>query len=149
MAAANALFWTLHGWDGSDAMAASSRPHLVKSPTHPYAEPLSSSSMKSLLVTLQGAASIWLLVAGLWSNTFALTISPESIFGPLAVFGLLRLCAAPWLAEDFVYAIADGEYQLEATGSIGDGYISAITHLLDPSRPTSRGYLLPTGNWRS
>ena len=104
VSAANAIFWTLRGWDGSEEMVASSFPYIAQLPERSRVILLSASSLKSLIVAIQGLSALWLLVGNLTGGFYAASLAVDSIFGPLAVFGLLRLCAAFWLIEYFVYS---------------------------------------------
>ncbi|CZR52218.1 uncharacterized protein PAC_02095 [Phialocephala subalpina] len=104
LAASNALFWTRRGWDGSEAMIQSSRKYCIKPPDSTRIGILSKSFFKTIIVTIQGVQAAILLVGGFTSrNPFTTSLSISSIFFPLAVLGLLRLCAAPWLTDDFIY----------------------------------------------
>lgn len=85
-------------------MAATSRLHAVKLPAYAYVELFSATTLKLLIVTVQGVQAIYQLVSGLWGGVFSSILAIDSIFGLLAVFGLLQLCAALWLTEDFVYS---------------------------------------------
>ncbi|KAF8862231.1 hypothetical protein BDZ45DRAFT_686980 [Acephala macrosclerotiorum] len=104
LAASNALFWTHRGWDGSEAMIQRSRKYCIKPPDSTRIGLLSKSFFKTVIVTIQGVQAAILLVGGFTSATsFTTTLSISSIFFPLAIFGLLRLCAAPWLTDDYIY----------------------------------------------
>ena len=105
-AASNALFWTHDGWNGSKDMIISTRRFIAVLPEKPRVKLLSKSSFKSIIVTAQGVQAIWLLV-GNFVNAKAnesFTLSIDSLFLPLAALGLIRLCAALWLLEDFTYS---------------------------------------------
>ncbi|KAK2630056.1 hypothetical protein QTJ16_000876 [Diplocarpon rosae] len=109
LAASNSLFWTRRGWDGSEAMIERSRRYCIKPPGCTRSPILSKSFAKTVIVTLQGVQAAYALVGGLsGSSDLATSVSISSIFFPLAVIGLLRLFAAPWLTDDFVYAEGDG-----------------------------------------
>lgn len=104
LAASNALFWTQRGWDGSEEMIERSRPYCIKPPEATRTLLLSKSSFKTLIVTLEGLQSISTLIGSFNGQLeMAKTLSIGSIFFPLSVLGLLRLCAAPWLTDEFVY----------------------------------------------
>jgi hypothetical protein len=95
MAATNALFWTLKGWDGSEDMVTWAAPHCSHYPESPRVEVLSFTMLKTLIITLQGVAAVYSLVGALvGSDTFMVEMSVDLIFFPLAILGLLRLCAA-------------------------------------------------------
>ena len=103
MAASNAYFWTVRGWNGSEEMMRRSRAYCTKVPDHSRATLLSGSSVQTLIVTLQGGQALYTLLSGIKGSRYSGTIAINSIFFPLAVFGLLRLFAAPWLTEDYAY----------------------------------------------
>jgi hypothetical protein len=59
----------------------------------------------TLIVVLQGVQALYLQFNGLRRNhQYADYVAMDSIFLPLAVLGLLRLPAAPWVTEDYSYA---------------------------------------------
>src|SRR4051794_6746777 len=113
MAAANAIFWTSSGFDGSEEMAARSVRYCVRLPEKARMTLISADSIKTLIVTLQGVHVVFL-------NEFDLTgarpvesmalfrsnVSLGNAFGALALFGLLRLWAAFWISDEFGYACA-------------------------------------------
>ncbi|OWP06930.1 hypothetical protein B2J93_9528 [Marssonina coronariae] len=108
LAASNSLFWTRRGWDGSEAMIERSRRYCIKPPECTRSPILSKSFAKTVIVTVQGVQAAYALIGGLsGSSDLATSVSISSIFFPLAVIGLLRLFAAPWLTDDFVYAEGD------------------------------------------
>jgi len=169
LAAVNAVFWTSHGWDCSEEMAATSSANIIKLPEKTYTKLLSTSSLKSLIVTVQGVQSIYVLVFGLRGGLFGLKLAVDSIFGPLAVFGLLRLCAAPWLTDDYVYSISSDEqfqamqdlaaskpYNPAATMKQPGAFVStsgthtaAAVSLLNSRDLSAGSNFRPRGNWRS
>jgi len=107
MSSSNVYFWTRVGWDGSEALMRKSQAYCVSLPRSKHATLISGSTAKTLIVTLQGANSLYYL---LWSNfettnasNFVSTTSVGSLFSPLAIIGLLRLVACFWLTEDFAY----------------------------------------------
>ncbi|KAE8441806.1 hypothetical protein EG329_004259 [Mollisiaceae sp. DMI_Dod_QoI] len=101
MAASSALFWTPQGWDGSEEMIERSRPYCLKLPDHTRASLFSKSFVKTAIITVQGVQAIYVLVEGFTHNSFQIAV--DTLFFPLAVLGLLRLCAALWLTEDYFY----------------------------------------------
>jgi hypothetical protein len=112
LAASNALFWTRRGWDGSEAIIKRSRRYCIKPPDSSRTPFLSKSFAKTAIVTIQGIQAIFVLVGGLDgydSENFQWSIT--TIFFPLAFMGLLRMWAALWLTDDFVYA-EDEEWEL-------------------------------------
>jgi hypothetical protein len=110
MAASNAVFWTTERWDGSEEMIQKSRGYCLREPAHTHIDLVSGTSAKTLVVTLQGVEAIYTILLGIaeprW-NEYARTLAFNHIFGPLAVFGLLRLPAAFWMTEDYSFANFD------------------------------------------
>jgi hypothetical protein len=108
MAASNAYFWTRKGWDGSEAVARKCQAYCVSFPISTHTTLLSGNTIKTVIVTLQGANALYFLVLSSLPTanqfTFGSTASVGSLFFPLAIFGLLRLFACFWLTDDFVFA---------------------------------------------
>jgi hypothetical protein len=105
MAASNAVFWTPRGWDGSEEMIQISRSYCLKFPDNSRATIFSKSFVKTVVITIQGVQAFIFLIGGFTANSvFVSNIAIDTIFFPLAVLGLFRLCAAPWLTEDYFYA---------------------------------------------
>lgn len=104
MAASNALFWTDEGWDGTEEMISRGLPYCTHLPEHSRVEFVSWEMGKTIIITLQGAQPLYCLISIL---TGSMAINPnmalDGIFPSLALLGLLRLCAALWLTDDFVY----------------------------------------------
>lgn len=106
VAAANALFWTGHGWDGSEQMVTSSLPYCDFLPESTIIEIVSSDMLKTVVTTMQGMQAIVTLTGLLAGTVFIIDTQPaiDFIFGPLSMLGLLRLFASPWLINDFTYS---------------------------------------------
>jgi hypothetical protein len=107
LAAANAIFWTQKGWNGDERMIAATSSYCLLKPQTSHLDLLSTTSLKTVIVTMQGAAALYSLIGGItYSGAIDAPIAKmglDVIFSPLAVIGLLRLCAATWLTEDFAY----------------------------------------------
>ncbi|KAL4893622.1 hypothetical protein BDV59DRAFT_207713 [Aspergillus ambiguus] len=122
MAATNALFWTSDGFDGSEEIMFQSRTFCTRVPTHSRTKFLSIDTLKTIITTLQGIQAGFVLVRGIlaqvslrYNHPFNATMAMDTVFYPLAIFGLLRLFAAPWLTELYSFAehnIYDSEAQL-------------------------------------
>jgi hypothetical protein len=106
MAASNAIFWTQHGWDGSEEMIQRSQDFCIRPPSNNHIESVSLTTIVTLVVTLQGGQALYSLISG-QSHAYAAQIALNTIFYPLALLGLLRLPAAFWLTNDFVYSNID------------------------------------------
>ncbi|KAJ0107735.1 hypothetical protein J7T55_010342 [Diaporthe amygdali] len=103
IAAANALFWTPRGWDGSEQMAACSLEYCTYLPETARVEMLSWDMAKTLITTLQGVQAIYDL-GGNPSLNGPMRVAVNTIFSPLAILGLYRLSAALWLTTHFNFA---------------------------------------------
>jgi hypothetical protein len=164
MAASNTYFWTTTGWDGSEEIMCRSRTVCTRLPPRHRAALLSSESLKTLIISLQGVQALYVLVGGILAingighNVFSQTIAVDTIFFPLAVFGLLRLFAAPWLTDDYSYAdhLESVDAQLaqrsdEATCAkvIPDTQTQTLMTmgLLDSSCRSPREVLRPQSSW--
>lgn len=92
-------------------MIGKSQNFCVVSPESTRTSLLSQTTVKTLVVTLPGLQALLSLVGGLAGNEalgeWQKGLSIESIFFPLSLLGLLRLFAAPWLTEDYVYLEGD------------------------------------------
>ncbi|ORY64972.1 uncharacterized protein BCR38DRAFT_342363 [Pseudomassariella vexata] len=105
-AASNAVFWTSQGWDGSEEMVTASLPFCTRLPEN--FSIFSTEAIKTLIITLQGTQAVYALfgaVAGRLNPGG--NIGLDQVFFPLAVLGLLRLCAAAWLTDDYMYEAKD------------------------------------------
>jgi hypothetical protein len=91
-------------------MVASATPHRVLAPEKSHVQIFSVTMFKTVVVTLQGVSAAYAIVGTL---TGTIVFSPmqglgmDVIFFPLAILGLLRLFAAAWLTEDFVYVYSE------------------------------------------
>lgn len=138
MAASNALFWTSHGFDGSEDIMWQSRAFCTRTPNHNHTELVSTDALKTLITTLQGIQALVVLVrgilaiAGIGNKFFTSTVAMDTIFYPLSVFGLLRLFAAPWLTEAYSYA----EHE-NFMGRIGSSQPNSHTSLSYPPPPAA------------
>jgi hypothetical protein len=103
LAASNAIFWTGHGWDGDESMVVLGAIHCIRSSTHTRVQFLSTTTAKTMITTLQGVAALSTLIGVMTDRIFP-GWALDSIFFPFAILGLLRLCAATWLTEDFAYS---------------------------------------------
>lgn len=105
-AATSAIFWVndKEKWDGSEEFITKSKEFLANGPSaKKFIPPLSISALQTLLVTLQGVQTLYILGKGIHLGGFALVVSLASIFQPLAIAGLFRLPSAAFLTNDFHY----------------------------------------------
>lgn len=113
MAASNALFWTSDGFDGSEEMMYKSRAFCTRTSALSHTELFSTDTIKTIITTLQGIQAFFVLIRGILAlagqghHPFNASLALDSIFYPLAVFGLLRLFAVPWLTERYTFTEHD------------------------------------------
>ncbi|KAH7152615.1 hypothetical protein EDB81DRAFT_789389 [Dactylonectria macrodidyma] len=110
MAASNALFWTVRGWDGSEDMIIASLPYSTNLPPRSRAEPWSWESIKTLIITLQGLQAFYIFTGvfkGVSGANSGIQDAVNLIFYPLSILGFFRLFAAGWLTSDFSYTTRD------------------------------------------
>ncbi|EYB29087.1 hypothetical protein SNK05_013042 [Fusarium graminearum] len=109
LAPTNAIFWTNRGWDGSEAMIASSAAYCYHFPDNTRISIFSKEMITTIIVTSQGVQAMVLLLGALDKNKysgFTKWMAVDAIFFPLAMIGLLRLCCAFWLNDDYGYSAA-------------------------------------------
>ncbi|KAI1370547.1 hypothetical protein F4677DRAFT_457788 [Hypoxylon crocopeplum] len=139
MAASNALFWTDEGWNSSEDMISGALAYCTHLPEHPRVEFVSWEMGKTIIITLQGAQPLHCLISILIGN---MSVNPnmgmDGIFPSLALLGLLRLCAALWLTDDFVYTTS----RSSQTMSIGMARAHTVTIEANASRKASFDSLL-------
>ncbi|KAH8881135.1 hypothetical protein GQ53DRAFT_888841 [Thozetella sp. PMI_491] len=115
MATSNALLWTDRGWDGSEEIALLCMDQCVHLPETSSIGLLSREMATTWVVTLQGAQAVYLVIGGYIggstgapeTDTFIRAMALDTIFFPIAAVGLVRLCAARWLTQDFLFTAAD------------------------------------------
>ncbi|KAF2674486.1 hypothetical protein BT63DRAFT_435588 [Microthyrium microscopicum] len=104
LAATNAHFWVDNAWDGSEEMMLRSRGFSSHLPDRSYVHALSGSAIKTIIVALQGAQALYSVIAAQFTAEYLGNTSLATVFLPLAILGLLRLPAAPWISDDWVYS---------------------------------------------
>ena len=91
-------------------MVNTAAPHCTRLPDHTRVRLWSATALKSIVTTLQGLSAVYSLIGGLVGVPgldFITIMGLDMVFFPLAILGLLRLCAATWLADDFEYVPSD------------------------------------------
>jgi hypothetical protein len=81
-------------------------PLCLRYPESTHVELMSLTMLKTIITTLQGVSALYTLigaVSGAALPGIAVGFGVDTLFFPLAILGLLRLFAATWLTEDFVY----------------------------------------------
>lgn len=157
LAASNAIFWTSRGWDGDESMVAMATPYRVQCPEKTHIGIFSFTMLKTIIVTLQGVSALYSLFGHGDLDNPAVAMGLDAIFFPLAVLGLLRLCAAAWLAEDFSYVYTENVLQhlAKPNGSSNEDGIPLIRAaeeydpwLMLPPQSQS-GFRAPNSSWIS
>ncbi|EUC51141.1 hypothetical protein COCMIDRAFT_80258, partial [Bipolaris oryzae ATCC 44560] len=164
-AASNAIFWTSNGWDGSEHMASATAQYCLRYPETTHARPLSLTTLKTVITTLQGISALMILIGAITGSSMLpdrVGFGVDTIFFPLAILGLLRLSAAAWLTEDYVYQDygqrADSMWEMASQSSSRpvdkDSEINAHESRTgrDPllvSRFQSAGFRSPESSWGS
>jgi hypothetical protein len=164
MAAANAIFWTSSGWDGSEETAAQSAQFCVRLPDKARMTLISSDSIKTLIITLQGVHAVFLGEFDIYENRpkesmahFRSAVTLGNTFSALALFGLLRLFAAFWITDEFGYAavediplgmsrawaISSDSLQMQPSGDV-DPLFSQTSN---PNTAASKSQIRPTSWW--
>jgi hypothetical protein len=103
MAASNAVFWDSQQarWDGSEETMLRSREWITRKPGPSYVPLVSISSLTTVVLTLQGVQSSFIIFALLRPNsTYHFGQGLPNVFIPLGCIGLMRLPAALWLSDD-------------------------------------------------
>lgn len=105
-AATNALFWTPEGWDGTESMVQRCLPYATHLPRKTRTDMLSLEMVKNVVVFLQGVQAAAALASDFSESiTYTSLDAVNGLFLPIAMCGLLRLCAAPWLTSDYTFTI--------------------------------------------
>ena len=154
MAAANAIFWTAAGWDGSEEMAARSVLYCIALPEKARLSPLSWSAIETAIVTIQGVQAVVIIAGSVYARWDVLNsgFSIDTAFLPVSILGLLRLYAAFWLTDDFLYVMRD-DVLLQ---SLSDPYLDTSPSLSsvgfvgmqDATRLLDRGFAVEDHHFR-
>jgi hypothetical protein len=105
MAASNAIFWNGNRWDGSEEMMYTSRDWVTKVPEKTHVSLVSSSTLATIAMTLQGAGALVHLVQIGTSNWRAPGLALPNTFYPIAILSFARLPASIWLSSDYGYSM--------------------------------------------
>ncbi|RGP78837.1 endoglucanase e [Fusarium longipes] len=171
LAPTNAIFWTNRGWDGSEEMIARSAPYCFHFPDSTRISLFSKEMITTLIVTSQGIQAVYLVMGGLDKNgnpAFVKWMAVDTVFFPLAMIGLLRLCSAFWLNDDYGYSThtsnhsttperlaPDSSVDLAELGKTPllprtDSNESSSTTLLEPRASHSPPHFeIPSSSWGS
>ncbi|KAI3324359.1 hypothetical protein HD806DRAFT_66317 [Xylariaceae sp. AK1471] len=134
MAGANAVFWTPHGWDGSEEIVIASMPHCKYLPERAVTPVWSRAMFKTTVVTLQGTQALVELstsLAGRPVGSFVQQLAVDFIFWPLSLIGLFRLCCALWLTDDYLFSPLHSVQFSQTVGEFGLEHRASLDNLLD------------------
>ncbi|RYP58671.1 hypothetical protein DL770_010382 [Monosporascus sp. CRB-9-2] len=155
IAASNALFWTSRGWDGSEAMVTAGLAYCTRLPDHARVAIFSQEMIKTIIVTLQGIQALIPLISGLStshaSDSFVQWMAVDTIFFPLSILGLFRLCCAAWLTEDFLYSISQVVRRGPTPANSANETRTSFENFLDEPLPSdaNQNRFRPTTFWAS
>jgi hypothetical protein len=135
MAASNAIFWNGNRWDGSEEMMHISRDWVTKVPKKTHVSLVSSSTLATIAMTLQGAGALVHLVQIGTSNWQAPGLALPNIFYPIAILSFARLPASIWLSSDYGYS-SQGASSTKHS-------ISSPEIELGPDEPSNATYSVP------
>jgi len=117
MAASNAIFWDGYRWDGSEEMMHRSRDWVTKLPEKTHVSLISSSTLATVAMTLQGAGAVAHILQIGTSNWRAPGLALPNIFYPIAVLSFARLPASIWLSSEYGYILQDASSTIDSTSS--------------------------------
>jgi hypothetical protein len=106
LAAVNAAFWdpATRRWDGTEATVLSARNYLTNPPETSYVKVISGSTLATVVLTLQGVQTIFLMISVLGvSSVYGFPDGLPYIFMPIGLLGLVRLPAAAWVSSEWGY----------------------------------------------
>lgn len=147
-------------------MSSTTAAHCLRRPEGTHTKVFSLTMFKTVITTLQGVSAVYLLMSAIAQTSLPTVTSIgfgiDTLFFPLAILGLLRLCAAAWLTEDYVYQDyaprESSTWELISLRSprsdSKDGEISVHasqsgTNPLLASRFQSAGFKTPAESWGS
>ncbi|KAF2653847.1 hypothetical protein K491DRAFT_694379 [Lophiostoma macrostomum CBS 122681] len=142
LGASNAIFWTSKGWKGGEEMSVVAAPYCSRCPEDTHTQLNSVAMLKTVITTLQGGAAAYSLIGSLLGLTnvgFITLMGLDMIFYPLAILGLLRLCAAAWLTEDFAYGML---HEFGDRTPMRDFQVPKLDEVTIPGTDSSGGPLL-------
>ncbi|KAG6362300.1 hypothetical protein INS49_010530 [Diaporthe citri] len=106
IAAANALFWTDAGWDGSEKVAEQSLSFCSRLPAHARTEIASWEMIKTVVVGLQAAQAFYSIGGSLFgpgTSNYIFRFALDNMFLPIGCLGLYIFCAAFWITDNFAF----------------------------------------------
>ena len=143
LGAANATFWDGNRWDGSVEKMVRMRGKATKEPSYHHIYVFSASAVGTLIITLQGIQAIYELIANATGSVYASGHPISKVFFPLAILGLARLPAAPWLTAEYGYR------QHKESEPLGEGYSEPLLPLTPhiDTNPIAAGSNVPSNQF--
>ena len=150
LASTNAIFWTKRGWDGSEEMIATSAAYCYHLPENTRIALFSREMITTIIVTSQGIQATLSLMGALdtdgTNSGFVKWMGVDTIFFPLAMISLLRLCCAFWLNDDFGYSTS---HSLALDKRANSNESSSGTLLAPMDVPPRPRFQRPSSSWGS
>lgn len=100
MAASNVIFWDGRGWDGSERLMLESRRWVTKLPPKTRIDWISSSTLATLAMTIQGVGAVATLAHFRYAKWNGAPDGLPTIFNVLALLSFARLPAFLWLSDE-------------------------------------------------
>lgn len=143
LGAVNATFWDGNRWDGSVEKMVRMRGKATKEPSYHHIYVFSASAVGTLIITLQGIQAIYELIANATGSVYASGHPISKVFFPLAILGLARLPAAPWLTAEYRYR------QHKESEPLGEGYSEPLLPLTPhiDTNPIAAGSNVPSNQY--
>jgi hypothetical protein len=122
----------------------------TKRPSYHRVSVFSTSAVGTLVITLQGIQAIYELIANATGSVYPSGHPISMVFFPLAILGLARLPAAPWLTAEYGY------HQHKESEPLGEVYSEPLLTLpphidTNPTAAVSNGpsnQFYPQSSWR-
>lgn len=150
LASTNAIFWTKRGWDGSEDMISTSAAYCYHLPDNTRIALFSREMITTIIVTSQGIQATLSLMGALDTDGtnagFVKWMGVDTIFFPLAMISLLRLCCAFWLNDDFGYSTS---HSLALDKRANSNESSSGTLLAPTDIPSRPRFQRPSSSWGS
>ncbi|KAH8768559.1 hypothetical protein BGZ57DRAFT_943016 [Hyaloscypha finlandica] len=148
LGATNAIFWDGERWDGSVEKMVSMRGRATKEPPNHHISVFSTSAVGTLIITLQGIQAISDIIVNLTGSVHPNGHPISRVFFPLAILGLVRLPAAPWLTSEYGYR------QRRESEPLGEGVSEPLLPLNTDTNPIAArsnvpsNQFYPQNSWR-
>ncbi|KAI9761124.1 MAG: hypothetical protein M1840_002021 [Geoglossum simile] len=153
LAATNAVFWDGYRWDGSVNILMEEKKRAIGFPEGGRVPWASGSMFHTFIISLQGAQAVYIAIAHARNDIITPGHPISYVFFPLAILGLLRIPAAPWLTDEYWYEKREGPEPQQASNSIEMGDIETDDLLPPEQAPPVDNTLIstqfyPQRSWR-